>query len=67
MFSAKFPTARATQRSTTTCVQSHLEGEVHVTGGVNDVDAVVLPCAGGGSRGDGDPALTLLRQQQRLS
>ena len=42
-------------------------GEVHVAGGVDDVDAVfvelaghALPEAGGGSRGDGDAALLLL-------
>jgi hypothetical protein len=38
----------------------HLGREVHVARGVDDVDAVVLPEAGGGRRGDGDPALLLL-------
>ena len=37
-----------------------LEGEVDVTGGVDDVDAVVVPGAGGGSGGDGDSTLLLL-------
>ena len=38
----------------------HLNGEVDVAGGVDDVQAIVLPVAGGGSRGDGDAALLLL-------
>mmetsp|Transcript_25335 Transcript_25335/g.60550 ORF Transcript_25335/g.60550 Transcript_25335/m.60550 type:complete len:792 (-) Transcript_25335:17-2392(-) len=38
----------------------HLEGEVNVTGRVDDVDAVVLPEAGGGSGRDGDATLLLL-------
>ena len=37
-----------------------LDGEVHVAGGVDDVDPVVVPEAGGGGRGDGDAALLLL-------
>ena len=37
-----------------------LDGEVDVTGGVDDVDGVVVPDAGGGGRGDGDPPLLLL-------
>ena len=37
-----------------------LGGEVHVAGGVNQVDAVVAPVAGGGGGGDGDAALALL-------
>ena len=39
---------------------THLEGEIHVTGGVDDVDEVVLPAACCCSRGDGDPPLLLL-------
>eukprot|EP00976_Prorocentrum_cordatum_P090453 1188133-Prorocentrum_minimum.AAC.4 len=35
-------------------------GEVDVTGCVDNVDALVLPLAGGGSGGDGDAALLLL-------
>lgn len=31
-----------------------------MTGGVNDVDEVLVPGAGGGSRGDGDTSLLLL-------
>ena len=38
----------------------HLDGEVDVTGGVDDVDLVVVPEAGGGRGGDGDAALLLL-------
>ena len=45
----------------------HLDGEVHVAGGVNDVDAVLvkrvvhaLPKASGGSRSDRDATLLLL-------
>src|SRR5881396_3077898 len=42
----------------------HLDGEVHVPGGVDDVDAVRLAAAGpeggGGGGGDGDAALLLL-------
>ena len=38
----------------------HLYGEVHVAGGVDDVDAVVFPEAGCGSGGNGDAALLLL-------
>src|SRR5581483_4821765 len=37
-----------------------LDGEVHVSGGIDDVDAVVTPGAGGGGGGDGDAALPLL-------
>jgi hypothetical protein len=37
-----------------------LDGEVDVTGGIDDVDAVVAPLAGGGRGGDGDAALALL-------
>ena len=37
-----------------------LDGEVDVAGGVDDVDAVVAPEAGGGGGGDGDAALPLL-------
>ena len=37
-----------------------LDREVHVAGGVDDVDLVVLPEAGGGRGGDGDTALLLL-------
>jgi hypothetical protein len=38
----------------------HLNGEVHMSGCVDDVDAVVFPEAGGGGGGDGDAALLLL-------
>ena len=38
-----------------------LDGEVDVAGGVDDVDAVVVPDARGGSGGDGDAPLLLLR------
>ena len=38
-----------------------LDGEVDVAGGVDDVDAVVVPDARGGGRGDGDATLLLLR------
>src|SRR6202035_3067481 len=37
-----------------------LHREVHVARGVDDVDPIVLPAAGGGGRGDGDAALLLL-------
>ena len=37
-----------------------LDREVDVAGRVDDVDPVVLPLAGGGRRGDRDPALLLL-------
>jgi hypothetical protein len=37
-----------------------LDGEVHVAGRVDDVDAVVTPVRGGGGGGDGDSALALL-------
>lgn len=36
---------------------THLQGEVHVARGVNDVDGVSVPRAGGGSGGDGDATL----------
>jgi hypothetical protein len=38
----------------------HLDREVHVTGCIDDVDAVIAPEAGGGRRGDRDPSLLLL-------
>ena len=38
----------------------HLDGEVHVAGGVDDVDPVVAPMTSGGRGRDGDPALLLL-------
>ncbi|MPM85396.1 hypothetical protein SDC9_132477 [bioreactor metagenome] len=38
----------------------HLDGEVDVAGGVDDVDLDVVPVAGGGGGGDGDAALLLL-------
>ena len=38
----------------------HLGGEVHVTRRIDDVDARILPEAGGGGTGDGDSALLLL-------
>ena len=37
-----------------------LDGEVDVARGVDDVDAVAVPVAGGRGRGDGDAALLLL-------
>ena len=39
----------------------NLDREVHVAGGVDDVDLVVLPEAGGCCGGNGDTALLLLR------
>ena len=39
---------------------SHLQSEVNVTGSVDNVDEVLVPSAGGGSRGDGDASLLLL-------
>ena len=38
----------------------HLNGEVHVSGGVDDVDAAVFPEAGGGGGSNGDAALLFL-------
>src|SRR5205085_2263489 len=38
----------------------HLDGEVDVPGGVDDVDPVVLPPARGRGRRDGDPPLAFL-------
>ena len=38
----------------------NLHGEVHVSGRVDDVDAVVFPVAGGGSRSDRNAALLFL-------
>ena len=38
----------------------HLDGEVDVAGGVDDVDAVALPLRGRRRRGDGDATLLLL-------
>ena len=38
----------------------HLDGEVDVAGGVDDVDPVALPLCGGGGRGDRDAPLLLL-------
>ena len=38
----------------------HLDGEVHVPRGVDDVQGVALPLAGGGRAGDGDAPLLLL-------
>ena len=43
-----------------------LDREVDVTGGVDDVDAMVPPDAGGGSRRDGDAALLLLHHPVHL-
>lgn len=40
--------------------KQHLQGEVHVTRRVDDVDAVLLPEASGGGGGDGDATLPLL-------
>ncbi len=39
----------------------HFHREVHVAGGVDNIDAVVLPEAGGGGGSDGDAALLLFR------
>ena len=39
----------------------YLNGEVNVTGGINDVDLVLVPETRGCSGGDGDTALLLLR------
>ncbi len=39
----------------------HFGREIHVAGGVDDVDANIFPDAGRGRRGDGDAALLLLR------
>ena len=38
----------------------HFDGEVHVAGGVDDVQALAVPDGGGGGGGDGDPPLLLL-------
>jgi len=38
----------------------YLQGEVHVTWGVNDVDQMLVPGASGSSRSDGDASLLLL-------
>ena len=38
----------------------HLDGEIDVAGGVDDVDPIVLPAGGNGGGGDGDAPLTLL-------
>ena len=38
----------------------HLNGEVHVAGGVDDIDAVVSPTGGDGGGSDGDAPLLLL-------
>ncbi len=38
----------------------HLDGEIHVAGGVDDVQALAVPNGGGGGGGDGDPPLLLL-------
>ena len=38
----------------------HFNGEIHVPRRVDDVDAMVLPVAGGGSAGDGDAAFLFL-------
>src|ERR1019366_1157604 len=37
-----------------------LDGEIDVTGRVDDIDAVPVPVTGGGGRGDGDAALLFL-------
>ena len=50
----------ATAPSSTRRRALDLGREVHVAGGVDDVDAVFLPEAGRGRGGDGDPALLLL-------
>jgi hypothetical protein len=39
----------------------HFDGEVHVAGGVYDIDHVVPPVGRRGGGGDGDPPLPLLR------
>ena len=38
----------------------HLDGEVHVPGGVDDVQALAFPEGGGRGGGNGDPPLLLL-------
>ena len=38
----------------------HLNGEVHVTGGVDDIDAVILPAGGDGRSSDGDAPFPFL-------
>ena len=38
----------------------HLDGKIHMAGGIDDIDSMVPPKAGGGSRGDGDASLLLL-------
>jgi hypothetical protein len=38
----------------------HLDGEIHVAGGVDDVQALAVPHGGGGGGGDGDPPFLLL-------
>ena len=38
----------------------HLNGEVHVAGGVDDIDAVIVPVTGGSRGGNGDTSLLLL-------
>src|SRR3954451_1659534 len=38
----------------------HLDGEVHVTGGIDDVDGVAEPARRGSGRGDGNAAFLLL-------
>ena len=40
-----------------------LDGEVHVSGGVDDVEAMTLPVAGGGGGLDGDAAFLLLHHE----
>lgn len=40
--------------------KSYLQSEVYVTRGINDVDEMLVPSAGGGSRGDCDASLLLL-------
>ena len=50
----------ATAPSSTRKRALHLDGEVDVAGGVDDVDAGAVPLAGGGGAGDGDAPLLLL-------
>jgi len=45
----------------------HLQREVHVARRVDDVDAVVVPHARGGSGGDGDATLLFLRREGKTT
>ena len=39
----------------------HFNGKVNVAGGINDIDTILFPIAGGCGRGNGDTSLLLLR------